>query len=176
MVTETLPAGFTYVSSSLAGRPGAPRPNDSQKIHFVLVESGDSPFTYTVTVSVGGEHHWPSSRRTWDGHVGGVTGDNPVRTRRRHGARRRPTRRAPTRVRVGCQTRPVRWPLAAGRWLRSVTNVAACGSGVVTETLPAGFTYVSSSLPDGQVRPDANDSQKIISSWWRAATARSPTR
>jgi hypothetical protein len=59
---ESLPAGFTYVESSLPDSQVRPDSDDSQKIHFVLVESGDSPFTYTVTVGgrwrrAGGCHH-----------------------------------------------------------------------------------------------------------------------
>ena len=49
VVTETLPSGMEYVSSSLPSTQ-VDRPV-GQDIHFILVESADSPFTYTVTAS-----------------------------------------------------------------------------------------------------------------------------
>ena len=64
VVTETLPTGFAYVSSSLADSQVRPDPNDSQRIRFVLADSADNPFTYTVTVSEAGSHRPASSRWT----------------------------------------------------------------------------------------------------------------
>ena len=40
-------------------------------------------------------------------------------------------------------------------------TVSGATQAVVTENLPTGFTYVESSLPDSQVRPDPNDGQRI---------------
>ena len=54
VVTETLPAGFAYVESSLPDNQVRPDDNDSQIIRFVLADSTDNPFTYTVTVSEAG--------------------------------------------------------------------------------------------------------------------------
>ena len=68
--------------------------------------------------------------------------------------------------------------VAAGGGPVVATTVTVSGAtqAVVTETLPAGG-YVSSSLPDSQVRPDPNDGQIIrfvlVGRWW---TTRSPTR
>ena len=64
VVTETLPTGFAYVSSSLADSQVRPDPNDSQRVRFVLADSADNPFTYTVTVSPGGGLSLASSRWT----------------------------------------------------------------------------------------------------------------
>ena len=54
VVTETLPTGFAYVESSLPAGQVRPDANDSQIIRFVLADSADNPFTYTVTVSEAG--------------------------------------------------------------------------------------------------------------------------
>ena len=78
VVTESLPAGFTYVSSSLPDSQVRPDANDSQKIHFVLVESGDNPFTYTVTVSQAGSI---TGELTKDQVKYAVTGNNRVTVR-----------------------------------------------------------------------------------------------
>ena len=47
LVTETLPAGFSYVSSSPSGL-GA---ESGQEVSFVLIDLEDDTFTYTVTAS-----------------------------------------------------------------------------------------------------------------------------
>ena len=54
VVTETLPTGFAYVESSLPDNQVRPDANNGQIIRFVLVDSADNPFTYTVTVSEAG--------------------------------------------------------------------------------------------------------------------------
>ena len=48
IVTETLPAGFSYVSST-HGSVTHPVYGDSQKVRFIL--QGGTSFTYTVTAS-----------------------------------------------------------------------------------------------------------------------------
>ena len=146
VVTESLPAGFTYVSSSLPDSQVRPDPNDSQKIHFVLVESGDSPFSYTVTVSQAGSI---TGELTKEQVKYAVTGDDMVTVEESAG---------PSAGRV-FDTRSV--AAGGGPVVVTVTASGIGGQGVITESLPAGFTYVSSSLPDSQVRPDPNDSQKI---------------
>ena len=146
VVTETLPAGFAYVESSLPTGQVRPDPNDSQKIHFVLVESGDSPFTYTVTVSQAGTI---TGELTKDQVKYPVTGDDSVTVQ---------GSTAPSAKRE-FDTRSV--AAGGGPVVATITASDIGGQGVVTETLPAGFAYVESSLPTGQVRPDPNDSQKI---------------
>ena len=145
VVTETLPAGFTYVSSSLSASQVRPDPNDGQKIHFILAESGDSPFMYTVTVSQAGTI---TGELTKDQVKYVVTGDSSVTVQQGAG---------PSATRALDMTMVA----AGGSVVATITASGIGGQGVVTETLPAGFAYVSSSLPDNQVRPDPNDGQKI---------------
>ena len=145
VVTETLPAGFTYVSSSLPDSQVRPDPNDGQRIRFVLADSADNPFTYTVTVSQAGAI---SGKLTVDRVEYDVTGDNMVTVEGTTG---------PSAGRV-FDTRSV---AAGGGPVVATITVSGATQAVVTETLPAGFTYVSSSLPDSQVRPDPNDGQRI---------------
>ena len=145
VVTETLPAGFTYVSSSLPDSQVRPDPNDGQSIRFVLADSADNPFTYTVTVSQAGAI---SGKLTVDRVEYDVTGDNMVTVEESTG---------PSAGRV-FDTRSV---AAGGGPVVATVTVSGATQAVVTETLPAGFTYVSSSLPDSQVRPDPNDGQSI---------------
>ena len=72
LVTETLPAGFSYVSSDSA-QPGAVA-EDGQTVSFVLLEN---PFTYTVTASaVAGTHSFSGVLRDFektDVAVGGAS-------------------------------------------------------------------------------------------------------
>ena len=103
VVTETLPTGFAYVSSSLPDSQVRPDPNDSQRIRFVLADSADNPFTYTVTVSEAGSI---SGKLTVDRIEYDVTGDDMVTVQ--EGTDPSATRAFDTG----------RWPLAAGRWLR----------------------------------------------------------
>ena len=46
---------------------------------------------------------------------------------------------------------------AGGGPVVATITVSGATQAVVTESLPTGFTYVESSLPDNQVRPDPND-------------------
>ena len=78
VVTETLPTGFDYVSSSLPDSQVRPDPNDGQRIRFVLADSADNPFTYTVTVSQAGAI---SGKLTVDRIEYDVTGDDMVTVR-----------------------------------------------------------------------------------------------
>ena len=145
VVTETLPAGFTYVSSSLPDSQVRPDPNDGQSIRFVLADSADNPFTYRVTVSQAGAI---SGKLTVDRVEYDVTGDDMVTVEEGTG---------PSAGRA-FDTRSV---AAGGGPVVATVTVSGAPQAVVTETLPAGFTYVSSSLPDSQVRPDPNDGQSI---------------
>ena len=146
VVTETLPAGFAYISSTLPDSQVRTDANDSQKIHFVLADSGDSPFTYTVTVSQAGTI---TGDLTKDRVTYNVTGQDSVAIQQQ-GA-------GPSAMRALGKT-----TVTAGESVVvTITASGIGGQGVVTETLPAGFAYISSTLPDSQVRTDANDSQKI---------------
>ena len=145
VVTETLPSGFTYVTSDLPDSQVRPDPNDSQVIRFVLADSADNPFTYTVTVSEAGSI---VGKLTVDRIEYDVTGDDRVTVQES-------TDPSATRA---FDTRSV---AAGGGPVVATITVSGAPLAVVTETLPSGFTYVTSDLPDSQVRPDPNDSQRI---------------
>ena len=135
-VTETLPVGFTYVSSSLPG--GQVTEVDAQTVRFTL--QAETSFTYTVTASsTAGDYDFSGMLRDFDNNdhtVGGasritveVAAPTPTATRSFD----------PTSVAGG------------GQVVVTITAADYGQAGGVTETLPVGFTYVSSSLPDGQV-------------------------
>ena len=138
-VTETLPDGFTYVSSSL----GSSQVNviDQQRVRFTL--QGDTSFTYTVTASsMPGSYQFLGTLRDFDRMDFAVGGDSSVTV---EAAAVEPSSAAATRsfsdasVALGGQV---------------VVTIAAANygqAGGVTETLPAGFTYESSSLGSSQV-------------------------
>ena len=132
-VTETLPAEFSYVSSSLDDdSAGGARELDDGTVRFTLL-GVDKTFTYTVTASSeAGSHTFSGMLRYAPGLDSAVEGPASVTI-----LGPRATRSfSPTSVRPGRQV--------------TVTIMAAGYDvpGAVTETLPAGFSYVSSSLDD----------------------------
>ena len=73
-VTETLPEGFTYVSSSL---PDSQVSVTGQQVRFTL--QGDTSFTYTVTApSVAGSYAFSGTLRDDEGNDHDVGGDATV--------------------------------------------------------------------------------------------------
>ena len=145
VVTESLPTGFTYESSSLPDSQVRPDPNDGQRIRFVLADSADNPFTYKVTVSEAGSIE---GKLTVDRIEYPVTGDDSVTVQESTD---------PSAMRAFDTTSVA----AGGGPVVATITVSGATQAVVTETLPTGFTYESSSLPDSQVRPDPNDGQRI---------------
>ena len=133
-VTETLPAGFSYVSSSL----DAAQVNVSgQQARFTL--QGDTSFTYTVTASsTPGPYDFSGTLRDADrnDHTVGGASSVTVNTPPAASASRS---FAPSSVDPG------------GRVVVTITASNYGLAGGVTETLPAGFSYVSSSLDEAQV-------------------------
>ena len=76
-VTETLPAGFTYVSSSLDADQVVETGRD---VRFTL--QGDDSFTYTVTASsVAGSHTFSGTLRDFDRDDTPVGGNSSVTVR-----------------------------------------------------------------------------------------------
>ena len=147
-VTETLPEGFAYVSSGLDAEQVEA---DGQKVSFTLLDAVTS-FTYTVTASrTAGPHTFSGTLRD-DGRndhdVGGasmVTVEGPA-TRSFNPA-----------------------TVAPGRNVVVTITLANYGSfGEVTETLPAGFAYVSSGLDAEQVEADG---QKVSFTLLQAVTS-----
>ena len=133
LVTETLPAGFSYVSSSPSGL-GA---ESGQEVSFVLIDLEDDTFTYTVTASdVPGAYSFSGTlenfEKTEEVTVGG---DSSVTVEAVAG---------PRASRSLSSTAVV-----PGGQLRVTIRANDYGaSGLVHETLPNGFAYVSSS-PSG---------------------------
>ena len=132
-VTEMLPAGFTYVSSTL---PNNQVSVTGQQARFTLF--GDASFTYTVTASSeAGSYTFSGTLRDFDAQnhdVGGaftvtVVVPQPGATRTFN----------PATVAPG------------GQVVVSITAINYGLAGGVTEMLPEGFTYVSSSLPESRV-------------------------
>ena len=138
-VTETLPAGFNYVSSSIRDSQVA---ETGQDVRFTLQD--EDSFTYTVNASdTPGSYTFSGKLRDDnrdDYDVGGassvtVEADTPSASR---GI-------SPGTVAPG------------GRVTVTITSANYGDFGGVTETLPAGFDYVSSSLRDSQVTETGQD-------------------
>ena len=149
VVTETLPSGMEYVSSSL---PSTQVRLVGQDVHFILVESADSPFTYTVTASQTGSI---SGELTVDQVPYGVLGVSRVTVEAGSvAAQDDPSARR--------SFDPA--PVAAGVPVVVTITVSGTARGVVTETLPSGMEYEpeSSSLPSGQVRLVGQDIHFIL--------------
>ena len=143
-VAETLPAGFTYSSSSL---PDDQVTRDGQTVKFALI-GGTPPttFTYTVTVSsVEGDHSFTG---VFSGVVAGFIAFSGVQV----GGASSITVEATTPSGPSASRLFSADPVDAGSEVTVTITADGYGSfGDVAETLPAGFTYSSSSLPDDQV-------------------------
>ena len=135
-VTETLPPGFTYKSSDLDD--AQVDASGGQTVEFNL--QSDSSFTYVVSASgVAGAHHFSGQLTDSDRMMHVVGGPTSVTVQLPPGPA--------SRAFAPSQALP-------GATVRVTINAAATdygGFGRVTETLPTGFTYVSSSLDAAQV-------------------------
>ncbi len=131
LVTETLPSGFTYESSSLAASEIGVT---GQEISFFLI--GTTSFRYTVTASsTTGSHRFSGILRDFEGDDYAVGGPSSVTVE----ATAEP---APSATRSFDKT-----TVEPGGVVVVTIAVANYGQGGgVTETLPGGFTYESSSL------------------------------
>ena len=132
-VVETLPAGFGYVSTSLDDPPWI----SGQMLGFSLF--GEESFTYTVTVSrTLGSHDFSGVVKDDVRMEAAVGGDSTV-TVQAATASHSATRSLDSRVEAGAEV------------VVTIDLEGLGGFGQVKETLPEGFAYVSSSLPDDQV-------------------------
>ena len=130
-VTETLPTGFAYVSSSLAASQVTELRAD--QVRFTL--QGDASFTYTVTASsTPGPYDFSGTLRDFE------RDDYPV------GGATRVTVEGPSATRSFSST-----SVAPGKVVVTIRAANYGQAGGVTETLPTGFAYVSSSLAASQV-------------------------
>ena len=135
-VTETLPAGFSYESSSLTDE-GEVTEVDARTVRFTL-QGADKTFTYTVTASsTAGDHDFSGVLRDSDRQDHTVGGAPTVTVEAPAGQQASATRSFnPATVEPDGEV---------------VVRIVATGYGslgAVTETLPAGFSYESSSLTD----------------------------
>lgn len=152
-VTETLPAGFSYVSTSgLEAFQVRQLPNN--QVRFTL--QGDTSFTYTVRASRAPGHHTFSGtlrdsnrvdhpvdgddRVTVIGEIIGTPTVTPTPT-----ATATPTTPNAARSFDSSMVDP------AGRVVVTIRAANYGRVGGITETLPPGFSYVSSSLDASQV-------------------------
>ena len=152
-VTETLPAGFSYESSSLTGE-GEVTEVDARTVRFTL-QGADKTFTYTVTAS---------------STAGGLDFSGKLRDSDRadHDVG------CPCRVTVEAAAQPPEDEPSATRSFDKTTvepdgevvvTIEATGYGslgAVTETLPAGFAYVSSPLADSQVTEQSDNRVRFV--------------
>ena len=134
-VTETLPSGFTYVSSTL---PDSQVNASSNPVRFTLF--GESGFDYTVTASSQpGSYTFSGVLTDSDRATHDVGGDSSVSVAGPPGG--------PSAER----SFPAEY-VDAGSNVEVTVSASNYGQfGAVTETLPSGFTYVSSSLGSSQV-------------------------
>ena len=129
-VTETLPAGFSYVSSTL---PDGQVGTDGQDVAFTLF--GESSITYTVSVpNAAGTH-------TFDG----VVLDSEKDSREVGGDSDVMVEAAGFRASRSFSAATVS---AGGELVVTITAADYGDFGQVVETLPVGFAYVSANLPD----------------------------
>ncbi len=141
-VAETLPAGFTYVTSDL---PADQVTSEGQTVKFALI-GGTPPttFTYTVTASsVSGDY-------SFMGVFSGVDADFDTFDNVEVGGASDITVGAPAGPNASRSFSPAS-VAPGGRVVVTITADGYGSFGDVAETLPAGFTYVTSDLPADQV-------------------------
>ena len=139
-VTETLPAGFEYVSST---HDSAGVRVNGREVRFTL--QGDRSVAYTVTASrTAGPHSFSSMLRDSDTNDHTVSGAMDVTV---------------TALAEPSATRSFdNASVAAGGQVVVTIQVANYGGiGRVTETLPAGFEYVSSTHDSAGVRVNGRE-------------------
>ena len=144
LVIEMLPAGFAYVASSLSD-PAVTV--DGQEVSFSIL-SGAGPFTYTVSASrVAGDYDFSGIIRDFNRDEAPVGGDSSIT------------------VEAGPVVTPARATRsfsdstveAGDQVVVSITATEYGLGGLVIETLPAGFSYVSSNLSDPAVTVDGQE-------------------
>ena len=161
-VTETLPAGFSYVDGSVSDAAIRATVN-GQDVRFTLFEVGNVTFTYDVMASdtPGDDYHFSGVLRDSSrvDHV--VGGDNTISVVAGdtggpgpgNGGGTTPTPSdgpEATRSLSASQAEP-------GEHLTVTISATSYGfSGRVTETLPSGFAYVDGSVSDSAIRVAVN--------------------
>ena len=141
-VAETLPAGFTYVSGS-SSLPDDQVDSVDQTVTFSLLgETSPTTFTYTVTAGVEGEY-------SFTGVFSGVDADFETFAGLPVGGTSDITVGPPPGPNASRSFSPA--SVAAGGQVTVTITADRHGAFAdVAETLPAGFAYGSSSLPDDE--------------------------
>ena len=135
-ISEMLPSGFTYKTSSLTRR------GSGQELRFIL--TGQTSLTYTVTASsVEGDHTFSGVLKRVGETDFPIGGPSSVTVE----AAAPPPEAEPSAIRSFDKT-----TVEPGENVKVTITVENYGAaGGVTETLPVGFSYVSSSLDSEQV-------------------------
>ena len=144
-VVETLPAGFAYVSSSL---PGDQVATSGRTVTFNLLS--ETTFTYRVNVTRASA----DGVNTFSGVYSGVEPNFDAFSGIQVGGTSTVTVEAAIRARRSFTLATVPPSGSLG------VTITAAGKGAyasVVETLPAGFAYLSSSLPTDQVSTSGQD-------------------
>ena len=147
-VTETLPAGFSHVSTS--GLDASQVRVSGQDVRFIL--QGETSFSYTVTASsTPGDYPFDGTLRDSDRNDHAVGGATSVTVTA-------PATRTPSATRSFSSA-----SVTPGARVTVTIRASNYGqAGGVTDTLPAGFSYVSSSLDASQVRVSGQDVRFIL--------------
>ena len=158
LVTETLPAGFTYVTSSLSDVQVR---ENGQEIGFTLI--GDDSFTYTVTASdTAGDYEITGIIRDFEKDERDVSGDSTVTV---EAGAPEPTEEPTEEPDATEEPEGVNASrslssssvLEGGSVTVTITAADYGLGGLVVETLPEGFAFGSSDLPDSQVMESGQD-------------------
>ena len=139
-VVETLPEGFSYASSTLSSAAVADR---GESVGFTLL--GDDSFSYTVNASSeAGDYTFSGIISNFDRLTGDITGDDTVTVN-------------PPAPPAAARSFPAPFVEPSSE---VVVTIAASGygpSGLIEESIPEGFAYLSTDLPGGAVETSGQD-------------------
>ena len=133
-IMETLPGGFSYVSSSLSE---ASVMVNGQVVTFTLI--GDDSFTYTVTASSdAGDYTFAGTIRSFDRIAADVTGDETIAVN-------------PPVPASASRSFPAPFVEPGSEVVVTIGAVGYGPSALIEENIPESFAYVSSDIPGGAV-------------------------
>ena len=133
-IMETLPGGFSYVSSSLSE---ASVMVNGQVVTFTLL--GDDSFTYTVTASSdAGDYTFAGTIRSFDRISADVTGDETIAVN-------------PPVPASASRSFPAPFVEPGSEVVVTIGAVGYGPSALIEENIPESFAYVSSDIPGGAV-------------------------
>ena len=138
-ITETLPQGFSYASSSLTT---ASVRSAGQVVNFTLL--GDDSFSYTVTVGDEGEHAFSGTITSFDRLTGEIGGAGSLTVE-------------PPAPPVSTRSFPAPFVEPSSEVVVTITASGYGPSGLIEENIPEGFAYLSTDLPGGAVETSGQD-------------------